>query len=261
MSIFKKLTSILALLATVQLSSCVSETEHTALQSKYDSLNNEIERQNQLITQVDGQMDSIATLMDSIDIVEEDILLDLESGISYYDYVGKIKAIRNYMDRTNKELERLEQAVAASEGKNNVYEKVIANYKKMMKEKDLTISQLQEKVQQVQLENDALVKVVDLQNDEIANLQEEVTKRQQEVLEMESELITSKTETIKEKAEKYFLLAGSTEELGHKTSGLFNTKKKKAYYRQAYNYYKQAFELDASLDSAYQKMKALEELI
>ncbi len=246
------------LLVSVALASCgISKEEHTALQEKYEVLSSEMEQQAELLVQVDGQMDSIGTLMDSIEVIEEDILIDLERGLRYDDYLARLRSIQQYMERTNMELEQLEQAVAKSENQNRFYEKMISSYRKMLKEKDQTIEQLQTRVEQMQVEKDALVKTVDLQNDEIQVLQDEVERRQQELAQMEAELISSKGENIKVKAEKYFELAQSTEMLGDKTSGLFSGKRKKAYYRQAWAYYKQAFEMDADLDTAYKKMEEL----
>ena len=251
--------SIAKLLVLLFVFACVPKKEHEQLKAEYEALNKAKAAEEALLNEMDTKMDSIGILLDSIEVQEEGIMLNLESGIKYDDYVGRLAQIQDYMERTNNELKQLEEALVASDNDNKVYRNIVASYKKMIAEKDETISQLQEKIATYEEEKVALVRTVDLQNDELYTLQEQVTKQQDEISRLSEDLDTSQDETVKVRAEKFYSLAQSTEALAEKTSGFLNGKKKKAYYRQAYDYYKQAFELDADLTEAYDKMEELQE--
>ncbi len=247
------------LLFILFIAACVPKKEHEQLKAEYEALNQAKAEEEVLLNQMDEKMDSIGILLDSIEVQEEGIMLNLESGIKYDDYVARLAQIQDYMQRTNNELKQLEDALVASENDNKVYRNIVASYKKMIAEKDETISQLQEKIATYEEEKVALVRTVDLQNDELSELQDQVTMQQDEISRLSEDLDTSQDETVKVRAEKFFSLAQSTEALADKTSGFLNGKKKKAYYRQAYDYYKQAFELDADLTQAYDKMEEIQD--
>lgn len=251
--------TVTKLLFLILVVACVPKKEHEQLKAEYAALNKEKAQEEALLNEMDSKMDSIGILLDSIEVQEEGIMLNLESGIKYDDYVSRLAQIEDYMERTNNELKQLEDALLASENDNKVYRNIVASYKKMIAEKDETISQLQEKIATYEEEKVALVRTVDLQNDELSVLQDQVTQQQDEISRLSEDLDTSQDETLKVRAEKFFSLAQSTEALADKTSGFLNGKKKKAYYRQAYDYYKQAFELDADMTDAYNKMEELQE--
>ncbi len=247
------------LLFIIILAACVPKKEHEQVKAELEALSKAKAEEEELLGKMDQKMDSIGVLLDSIEVQEEGIMLNLESGIKYDDYVGRLAQLQEYMDRTNNELKQLEEALLQSENDNKVYRNIVASYKKMVAEKDETISQLQEKIATYEEEKVALVRTVDLQNDELTELQNQVTQQQDAISKLSEDLDTSQDETVKVRAEKFFTLAESTEALAEKTSGFLNGKKKKAYYRQAYDYYKQAFELDADMTEAYTKMEELEE--
>lgn len=248
---------IFGIMATV-LASCVSKEDHEKIKEEYALLSGQMEEQNRLLTTMDAKMDSIGVLLDSIEMAESKIVLNLEQGIRYDDYMSRLTNIQQYMLKTNKQLQDLEKALKGSASKNSVYEKVIANYKRMLAEKDSAISQLTERIANYEMEKTALVKTVDLQNEEITYLQRQVEQQQTNLLQIETDLITSKGETVKSRAEKYFSLAQTLEALGDKTSSLLNGKKKKAYYRQAHENYQKAFEIDGDLKEAFVRMTELE---
>merc|ERR1711916_275594 len=177
------------------------------------SLTEAKEKEEQLLLQMDVKMDSIGVLLDSIEVQEEGIMLNLENGIKYDDYVGRLAQIQDYMTRTNNELKQLEEALLKSDNDNKVYRNIVANYKKMVAEKDETINQLQEKIATYEEEKVALVRTVDLQNEELTELQNQVTQQQDEISKLSDDLDTSQDENVKVKAEKFFSLAQSTESL------------------------------------------------
>ncbi|WP_020530717.1 hypothetical protein [Flexithrix dorotheae] len=239
--------------------SCVPKKEHEKIKSQLDSLQIDKAQQEALLTEMDVKMDSIGVLLDSIEMAEAGILLNLENGIRYDDYVNRLAGIQQYMARTNAELQSMEEALIKSESQNKVYQKVIATYKRTIREKDETIKQLEEKLVNYEEEKTALVKTVDLQNDEIMELEQQVNSQQNDLQKMAVSLDSTQVEAVKAQADKFFSLARSTEALADKTSGMLNGKKKKAYYRQAFDYYKQAFELDEDRTDAFDKMTELED--
>lgn len=254
-----KLKYYLVLFIVTLFLSCVPKKEHELVKSQLDSLQTDKDQQEALLTEMDIKMDSIGVLLDSIEMAEAGILLNLENGIRYEDYVNRLASIQQYMARTNAELQSMEDALVKSESQNKVYQKVIATYKRTIREKDETIKQLEEKMVNYEEEKTALVKTVDLQNDEIKELEKQMNYQQENLEKMAVSLDSSQDETVKAKAEKFFSIAQSTESLAEKTSGMLNGKKKKAYYRQAFDYYKQAFELDEDRTDAFDKMAELEE--
>ncbi|MEM1135449.1 MAG: hypothetical protein AAGI07_06375 [Bacteroidota bacterium] len=256
MRLFKPSTNFFILFFLVV--ACVPKKEHEQVKAELASLTEAKAKEDMLLLQMDERMDSIGILLDSIEVQEEGIMLNLEDGIQYDDYVGRLSQIQDYMERTNSELRNLEEALLKSDNDNKVYRNIVANYKKMIAEKDETIGQLQEKIATYEEEKVALVRTVDLQNDELTELQNQVAQQQEEIGALSDDLDTSKDETLKVRAEKFYSIAQSTESLAEKTSSFLNGKKKKAYYRQAYDYYKQAFELDAEMTDAYDKMTELE---
>ncbi|MDW7695433.1 hypothetical protein R9C00_27405 [Flammeovirgaceae bacterium SG7u.111] len=258
MKTFQLLCITLAMLVA---SSCVPKKEHEQLKSELDAMRETMDERDGLISEMDGKMDSIGILLDSIEVAEESIVLNLEQGIPYDDYVSRLAKIQDYMQRTNQELSDMENALVKSNSNNKVYQKMIANYKRIVAEKDATITQLNEKIATYEQEKEALVKTVDLQNDELDALQRVVEQKEKEIITTNEELDSTQVESTKAAAQKYFALGQSTEELASKTSSLFNSKKKKAYYRKAHDYYKQAFELDGELTDAFKKMEELSEKI
>ena len=87
------------IIALLLFSACVPKKEHEEVKARLDSLTIAKEKEEALLLEIDTKMDSIGILLDSIEVQEEGIMLNLESGIKYDDYVGRIAQIQEYMDR------------------------------------------------------------------------------------------------------------------------------------------------------------------
>lgn len=107
----------------VVFASCNKEDNSAELQVQIEALSNNIEERDNMLNEMNTRMDSIGALLDSIEREEEGIVLNLEKGIRYNDYVSRLANIREFMNLSKIKLAEMEKMLANSSAPNKVYEK------------------------------------------------------------------------------------------------------------------------------------------
>ncbi len=204
-----------------------------------------------------NNLEEVNTLLDSIDIAQETINLDLEKGVAYPTYVTKIQSINKYIHDTEDRLNQIEGQLAKSNNQNKVYFGIIKSLKGDLAEKQELILSLTEQVENFKTENQELIKTVDLQNKELDEQNRQILENADKIAQQRQELVETNQKGVEDKAGYLYDQGIAAEKLAAKTR--LAGRKKKALYQEAYNYYKKA--LDLGKTEAQAKMDALEEKI
>lgn len=224
-------------------------------------LKEENERLKEALLVAEADSESLATsleevnsLLDSIELTQQAISINLETGMTYRDYASRIKAINKYIEDSDARLTAVENKLAQVKSKNKVYLGIIKNLRKDLATKEGLIKKLEAQVSNYKQENEALVKTVDLQKNELAEQDAAIQQKRQELKALDDTIKMMKQDLVATQADFYYKQGLAAEALAQKTR--LAPKKKKAHYQTAYDFYEQAFKLGKS--EAYNKMQALE---
>jgi chromosome segregation ATPase len=199
-------------------------------------------------------MDEVGILLDSIEAQDESIAFSLEKGTSYDDYSTRLQDINDYIENSKMKVMEMEELLQQSEGKNQALAAMVSKYRRSIEEKEQKIAMLTEQVDKYRVENQSLIKTVDLQNQELKEREKEIEAKRAELSALESDIERMMAEAKQAEADAYFARAESTVEMANRTK--FAPKKKKETLKIAYDLYKLAFE--SGREDAYAKMEELE---
>ena len=241
------------LTATFIVFSCVPKAEKEQVEMENEELKSELARAQMAVS----TLEEVGSLMDSIDKARNALKLELEAGTNYEDYLERMNNINNYVNETEAKIDELEEELNKSSSKNQVYIKTISRLKKEVAGKAKEIEGLHVSVEKYKKENKTLLNAVDIQEAEIADLNDEIELKLEEL-----ELIENRVQEMMKKAqmteaESYYALGEALEEAAKRTK--LAPKKKKETYREAIEYYKKS--LAFGREDAQEKIDALEQKI
>ncbi len=224
--------------------------ENEKLKSRLDSL----QRFNSTISTT---MSAIDALLDSIESSEKIITLNLEKGTNYQDHAKRLRNINEYTRQMEVKLADMETKLASNNTKNKLYNRMIKDLREQLDKKQQFIGELTKRLETFEMENEALLKTVDMQNQAIEKRELQVKIGKQELNKLENKITNILKEARAAEALAYFKQAEQAEQLAKKTK--LAPKKKRQHYRNAYQLYKKSFETGST--KAYEKMLELEDKI
>ncbi|MEN7549631.1 hypothetical protein AAG747_17030 [Rapidithrix thailandica] len=234
---------------------CGLKQENEQLKTEVAELKQQMEETEKVNETLGKQMDEVAVLLDSIEASEAMIDISLEKGTTFADYDTRLHAISRYMEETRLKIQELENTLDKSKGQNKMYARLVSTLKSELAEKELKIKTLNEQITTYKKENEALMKTVDLQNEELEARDQELMLKKQELEELDVKVKGMLAEAKKAEADALYAQAQTQEEVAKRTK--FAPKKKKREYKAAYDLYQKAFE--AGRTDAYEKMEELKD--
>ena len=166
-----------------------------------------------------------------------------------------LKSISDYIIQTEMKLADMEKNLSTSDAKNRLYSRVIKDLKEKLTNKQLLIDKLNNEVKTL------LGRIVLLQGDhskEISERESQIKLSEEEINNLEQEIADTRKKAKEEKSEMYFKQAQQEENLAKKTR--LAPKKKKQYFKNAYDLYKKSFE-EGNNAKAHGKMLELEDKV
>jgi chromosome segregation ATPase len=237
----------------VGLFSCNQE-EMDKLKAENDQLKAALGESNAFAEEMNTKFGQIDVLLDSIESAEGKLAITLTEGASRDNYNDRLSNVKDYIENTKKEIEKLERALSKSSANNKVFVAQIERLKKTLEDRDKRVAELEEQVQKYSQENSALIKTVDLQEQQMLAQTERINQAKRELAALEARIEEVKASAQQNQADSYFEQAKQFEALAQKTK--LAPKKKKEHLQDAYNMYKKSFE--AGRQDALAKMQELE---
>ena len=233
--------------------SCVPKAEKEQLEMENEELKAELTRAQMAVS----TLEEVGSLMDSIDKARDALKLELEAGTNYDTYLKRMNDINNYVNDTEAKINELEAELNKSSGKNQAYIRTISRLKKEIAGKAKEVEGLKVSVEKYRKENTKLINVVDIQEAEIADLNDEIELKLEELQFIENRVQEMMKKAQMTEADSYFALGEALEEAAKRTK--LAPKKKKETYREAIEYYKKS--LAFGREDAQEKIDALEQKI
>lgn len=243
----------LLLTASFFMYSCGAKEENEKLKMENEELAAELTRTQLAVT----TLEQVGTLMDSIDNARNALKLELEAGTDYEDYLSRMEDINNYVKDTESKIDAMEQELNKSASKNQSYINTIGRLRRDLATQTKEIESLQTSVEKYKEDNTNLLNNLDIQEAEIASLEDDILVKREEL-----DLIESKVQEMMKKAQmteadSYYALGEALEEAAKRTK--LAPKKRKETYKEALEYYKQS--LAFGREDAQDRITALEEKI
>lgn len=237
---------ILGLAVVGSLFSCSNEKKEMALQTKVDSLQTEL-HESQATAQT---LQEVGVLIDSIDASRQLLRTDMVEGTSYKDYKNRLQDIGAYVQETQQKIIQLEKSAKNSK----VFAGTIKRLKADLEARTLQIAALEEEVQKIRTENQALSKNVS-QRDSLISINTETIKvREENLAALETRVQEMNVQSKVSQADAYFAQAQALEKAAERTK--FAPRKKKETKREALELYKMAVSLGKT--EAESKVQELE---
>ena len=241
---------IIALLLVGMLFSCNKKNEVAELLKKLDSLNVELQtNQNTMQT-----LQEVGILIDSIDASRDVLRTRMLEGTSLEDYTTRLYDINNYVKDANKRIATLEDRVKSLNGSNSSFTGTLKRLKGELEKRNNELTLLQETVTQYRNENDNLKQTVNLQETEIADKLEQLKTKQLEIIKLDKDISELTGQSEMAEAETYYILASAIEETANRTH--FAPRKKKETRKEALEMYRLA--ANRGIDKAQAKIEELE---
>ncbi|BDD04181.1 hypothetical protein [Aureibacter tunicatorum] len=220
------------------------------LSQKVDSLQIQLNQKGADINYLTDQMSDINGLLDSIEMAEKIIHLNVEEGGREASTEQRLSNIKEYMKQTKSKLYELEEELKKSQGSNRNYAALVAQLRKAVDQKDIEVKNLSDQLMGVTAENKQLNGRINAMEDRLSELDLLIIAKQAELEELQAQ-------TQDEKADLLFNQAEKTEQLAKKIH--FAAKKKRNEYQVAYNLYEESYNLGN--EDALSRMQALEKKI
>lgn len=228
------LKRLLGLIVLVGLLIGCDKKKEVALQMQVDSLRSELtvsKKMTETLTEIGG-------LLDSIDQNRRLLRTDMAEGVSYNNYVDRMRDLNEFVSNTQKKIDDLEMTIKKSKGSNAKYLATIAQLKKDLEERTAELATLTEQVAMYKAQNDTLITTVNLQNAEINDKAELLLTKQQELQSLEEQVKKITDQSKYDMADAYYQRALALEEAAKRTK--FAPKKKKNTQKEALELYKLA---------------------
>lgn len=248
---------ILIVVLLASLSACGIREENEQLKTELATLRGQLDENEEMNEQLEGQVNDINILLDSIESTEDNITLQLEKGTTYDSYTQRITRLNNYLQESREKLRDMEQSLGSSEEKNKALAAMIKNFRRDLEEREERIKALSTQVETYRNKNQELIQTNELQKRELAEREEELEVKRQEAEDLGIKIEGMLVEAKQAQAAAYFFRGEALEEAANRTK--LAPKKKKETYKEAYDLYKKAFE--EGHKEAYNKMQSLESKI
>lgn len=224
--------------ATFMLWGCQSgQQEKVTLQNQVDSLQVVVNQQQVAFS----ALQQITTMLDSINVKQQELSVNLETGTTYEAYVNKLNAIKKDLAAGDDKIDQLEGKLKKSASLNAYFSSTVKKLKQQLSEKETTINNLQQQVEQVKEENNGLITKVAMQEEALNNANDQLELKKQEL-----ELVEAKVEEVMKQAQMSeadsYYARGEAMELVAKRTQLAPRKKKDAL-KDALKYYNKALEM------------------
>jgi len=238
-------------LATFFLSCNVEETER--LRAENDSLRRELQTRHSVVE----TMREVKLLLDSIDINRDALHANLSEGTSFEVFTERVRNINDYVVRTEKKIDTIEQELKSSNSDASAYMMMVVALKSELEIAAKELHDLDDQVKNYKSENKGLIKLVKVQEGQLAEMRIKIDTKQQELSLIEAK-VTEMVDNFKvSEAEAYYARAQAVEEAANRTR--LAPLKKKETYREALELYKKALSLGKQ--EAKQNITVLEKKI
>jgi chromosome segregation ATPase len=235
------------------LSSC-GGAEKEKLQSKVDSLQNEL----QINQQMAQTLTEVGTLMDSIDANRQVLRVNMVEGTTYSAYTSRMKDLNNYVKETQSKIGDLEKSLKKSKANSNAFAATIKKLKSDLEKKNKEIELLQQTVTDLGNQNENMKITIDLQEAELNDKTSQIESKEQELALIEARIQELMIQSKTSESDAYFARGQAVEEAANRTK--LAPKKKKETFREAIELYKKAQSLgntqaDAKIAELEKKVK------
>ncbi len=228
-------------------------TENARLKSQLDSLQNEL----QVSQQMSQTLQEVGTLMDSIDANRQLLRVNVIEGTTYSNYTTRMKDLNNYVKETQGKISNLEKSLKKSKANANAFAATVKKLKADLEKKNTEIMELQQRVQDLGIQNENMKITIDLQEAELNDKQAQIDAKQQELSLIEARIQELMIQSKVSEADSYFARAQAVEEAANRTK--LAPRKKKDTLKEALELYKKAQSLGN--DKAQAKIDELEKRI
>jgi hypothetical protein len=231
-----KIITTFPILVIFMLSSCGTK-ENERLRVENDSLKQELDTKHAMV----GVMQNVKSLIDSIDASRQMLRMDLNDGMSYDIFSTRLKDINEYVKQTAEKIKVVEKELKSSETKATAYLLMKDALKSELEIRIREVAALEAAVAEFKAENEGLVKIVKLQQTEMAEMQIKIEAKQQELSLLEAKVNEMVGAFKVTEADAYYARAKAVEEAANKTR--LAPRKKKETYKEAIELYKKALSL------------------
>ncbi len=238
---------------SLALSGCLPSRKEEALRMQVDSLRYELDASNKLT----GILMEVGEIIDSIDVSRNSLRMDMADGISYNDYVARLRDIQVYVARSTQRLAELEDNMQKAKTNQTSHLATIRQLKKDLELRATQIAELTAQVEKYKEENATLVNTVALQSAELSDKMELLAARQEEVARLEADIKALVEKSQFDMADAYYAQAQALEEAAKRTK--LAPRKKKTTQQEALELYKLA--LATGKAEAKERIEALEKSI
>ena len=163
-----------------------------------------------------ASLEEVNSLLDSVELTQQAINIDLETGLTYTDYASRIKAINKYIQESDDRLTAVENKLSDVKSKNRVYLGIIKKLRKDLVDKTGFIKKLEEQVSNYKQENETLIKTVDLQEGKIADQAAAIEQKRRELKALDDTLKTMRQNLVDTQADFYYKQGLAAEALAEK---------------------------------------------
>jgi len=223
----------LVLITAIALSGCGNE-EKAQLRSQIDSLNTVITYN----TEAEATLDEVGILLDSIDASRYNLNIRIVEGITYADYIDRLKNINSYIKKSQAKIVALEDGLKKSK---RVSASTIKRLKADLDAKSGQIVELQIQIAELRQNNDSQYMRL-LKKDSIISSKDEVIRLKSQSVEALQSLVLDIDEQNRIKvANLYFDQAQALETAADRTQ--FAPRRKKETRREALELYRLSFSM------------------
>jgi hypothetical protein len=227
---------ILGFAIIVSLFSCDNK-EKAALQGKVDSLNVELTASRE----VEGKMNEVGILIDSIDASRKSLHVKMTEGGSYSDYVTRLRDINTYVLQTEAKVIELEKLEKSTKGTSKASARAIRGLKADLQRQAAEILSLQAQIAKEHDENMKLWAKVN-EKDSILSTRDRVIKiYESDIASLEKLFNDTQSENKTAVSNLYYAQAEALETAADRTK--FAPRKKKETRREALELYKLSLSL------------------
>ena len=223
---------ILIVLSVVGLMFGCDPNSKESSKNTVDSLQNLL-KTNQVLSET---MEEVGVLIDSIDANRNVLRVNMAEGTPYISYVARMRDINQYVKKSRQKIEALEKT--ARRTNSPAYVSAIKRLKTDLETRDHEIAALSERVNQYRLQNDDLVKTVNLREAEIREKISQIKANQEETVRLHDQISQLLVKSKMDEGESYFARATAVEETASRTH--FAPGKKKATMKKALELYRLA---------------------
>jgi len=237
---------LLAFTITILLFSCDTK-EKTKLQSRVDSLSNEL----RLSQEISVQMGEVDVLLDSIDASRNLLRVKVIEGTSYENYASRLKSINQYVKDTQRRISELEsKSKESARGMSST----IKRLKKDLEVRTKDLEALQLEVSRLRSENKTMAEAIAKKDSTLMANEGIIKVREADITSLEAKMRLTNDENRAGTADLYFVQALVWEKVAERTH--FAPRKKKQARREALDLYKIALSLGRQ--DAQEKIDKLE---